>query len=118
MAHANARLNVRGRLLHVERVRGQGWAVAHAARAMGISRQCAHRWVARFYEHGPAGLADRSSRPHDMLTRTPAHLEEQVLDLRRARRREQDRIGPDLGIPARTFGRILARHNRVCCTNW
>ena len=41
----------------------QGWAVAHAAKAMGISRQCAHRWVARFDAEGEAGLADRSSRP-------------------------------------------------------
>lgn len=46
-----------------------------------------------------------------MPTRTPAHLEEQVLDLRRTRRRVQDRLGPDLAIPARTVGRILARHN-------
>ena len=32
--------------------------------AMGISRQCAHRWVARFDTEGEAGLHDRSSRPH------------------------------------------------------
>ena len=63
VSHANARLNVRGRRLLVDRVRRQGWAVAHAAKAMGISRQCAHRWVARFDAEGEAGLADRSSRP-------------------------------------------------------
>jgi len=45
MAYRNARLNVFGRRLLVHRVRMQGWPVAHAARAMGISRQCAHRWV-------------------------------------------------------------------------
>lgn len=46
MSHRNARLNVHGRQLLVARVREQGWAIAHAAKAMGISRQCAHRWVA------------------------------------------------------------------------
>ena len=43
MAHSKARLNVNGRRLLVQRVREQGWKVAHAAKAMGISRQCAHR---------------------------------------------------------------------------
>ena len=31
---------------------------------MGVSRQCAHRWVARYDAEGEAGLMDRSSRPH------------------------------------------------------
>ena len=53
-----------------DRVREQGWAVAHVAKAMGISRQCAHRWVARFDAEGDAGLDDRSSRPHSMPTPT------------------------------------------------
>jgi transposase InsO family protein len=110
MAHANARLNSRGRLLLVDRVRGQGWAVAHAAKAMGISRQCAHRWVKRYDEHGLEGLLDRSSRPHRMPTRTPAALEDQILELRLASRRGADWIGPELGVPARTVGRVLARH--------
>ena len=52
MSHRNARLNVRGRQLLVERVCEQGWAVAHAAKAQGVSRQCAHRWVRRFLDEG------------------------------------------------------------------
>ena len=63
MAHRNARLTVHGRRLLVQRVREEGQAVAHVAKAMGVSRQCAHRWVARFEADGDAGLADRSSRP-------------------------------------------------------
>jgi len=42
VSRANARLNIKGHLLLVDRVRRQGWAVAHAAKSMGISRQCAH----------------------------------------------------------------------------
>ena len=46
MSHRNARLTLHGRLLLV-RLREEGHAVAHAAKAKGLSRQCAHRWVAR-----------------------------------------------------------------------
>lgn len=110
MGHANARLTVFGRRLLVDRVRGQGMPVAHVAKAMGISRQAAHRWVARFAVEGAAGLEDRSSRPHEMPTRTSASVEAVVVDARREYRRGADWLGPELGIPARTVGRILARN--------
>src|SRR5690625_7922161 len=35
VSHRNARLTFQGRLLLVRRVRQEGWAVAHAAKAMG-----------------------------------------------------------------------------------
>ena len=41
MAHRNARLNVRGRSLLVERVVDLGRPVAHVAKELGVSRQCA-----------------------------------------------------------------------------
>ncbi len=110
MSHANARLNVRGRLLLVERVLDHHRPVAHVAKELGVSRQCAHRWVSRFRNEGPAGLADRSSRPRRSPNRTPAQVESRVLALRAAQRRGQDWIGPELGIPARTVGAILARN--------
>jgi transposase len=72
--------------------------VAHVAKAMGVSRQCAHRWVARFDAEGEAGLHDRSSRPHRMPTRTPAEVEQQVLEQRRVERRGPDWIGPQVGV--------------------
>ena len=111
MPHRNARLNFRGRQLLVQRVREQGWAVAHAAKAQGVSRQCAHRWVKRFDEHGEAGLHDRSSRPHHCPRQTAPEVEERVLQCRRQERRGQDWIGPELGIPARTVSRVLRRHD-------
>lgn len=111
MSHANARLNAHGRRLLVERVVERGWPVAHAAKAMGVSRQCAHRWVSRFHELGEAGLADRSSRPHVMASKTAPEVEERVLKLRRDRRRGQDWIGPELGLAPRTVSRVLRRHH-------
>jgi transposase InsO family protein len=110
VSHANARLTVHGRRLLVERVRRQGWAVAHAAKAMGISRQCAHRWVARFDAQGEAGLLDRSSRPRSSPRRTSAPVEAAILAARREHRRGQDWLGPELGVPARTVSRVLRRH--------
>lgn len=110
MSHRNARLTFHGRRTLVQRVREQRRPVAHVAHEMGVSRQCAHRWVARFDAHGEAGLHDRSSRPHRMPTRTAATVEREVLRRRRAQRRGQDWLGPELGLPARTVSRILRRH--------
>jgi len=110
MAHGNARLNVHGRTLLITRVLYDGRPVAHVAKELGVSRQCAHRWVARFRREGAAGLVDRSSRPRSMPRRTPHEIEQRVLELRAQLRQGQDRIGPVAGVPARTVGAILARH--------
>ena len=110
MTHANARLNLHGRRLLVSRVIEDGRPVAHVAKELGVSRQCAHRWVARFRAQGEAGLRDRSCRPRTCPRRTPAELEQRVLQLRRDERRGQDWIGAELGVPARTVSSILRRH--------
>jgi transposase InsO family protein len=110
MGHANARLTFHGRCLLVRRVRIDGRPVSHVAKEMGISRQCAHGWVARFDAEGWDGLHDRSSRAHRYPTRTPASVEAAVLAARRDLREGRDRIAQRVGVPARTVSRILARH--------
>lgn len=110
VAHANARLNLYGRRLLVVRVIEQGRPIAHVAKELGVSRQCAHRWVARFRTEGEAGLVERSSRPRRCPRRTSTAVEQRVLQLRRDERRGQDWIGPELAIPARTVSAILRRH--------
>jgi transposase InsO family protein len=110
VAHANARLNPYGRRLLVERVLDHGRPVAHVAKELGISRQCAHRWINRFLQAGEPGLVDKSSRPHRCPRRTSPEVEQLILELRRTERRGQDWLGPELGVPARTVGAILARH--------
>jgi transposase InsO family protein len=84
---------------------------------MGISRQCAHRWVARFDAEGEAGLYDRSSRPHRMPMRTSPDVEALVVAARVEHRRGPDWLGAELGLAARTVSRILRRHNiaRLAC---
>jgi transposase InsO family protein len=90
--------------------------VAHVAKAMGISRQCAHRWVARFNAEGDRGLHDRSSRPHSMPTRTCDEVEARIVAARLEHRRGQDWLAGELGVPARTVSRVLRRHDlpRLC----
>ena len=112
MSHGNARLTVHGRRLLVKRVRGDGRPVAHVAKEMGISRQCAHRWVARFDAEGEAGLWDRSSRPRSSPNATPSELVARVVAYRDLHRVGRDEVARRTGVPARTVSRILARHGR------
>jgi transposase InsO family protein len=111
VGHRNARLTLHGRRLLVRRVRVEGMPIAHAAKAMGVSRQCAHRWVARYDADGDAGLLERSSRPKTTPTKTPAKLERKVLQARAKHRLGPDRLAEEVGVPARTIGRILRRHD-------
>jgi hypothetical protein len=56
VSHRNARLTFHGRLLLVQRIRHEGWAVAHASKAMAVSRKCGHYWIKRNDAEGEAGL--------------------------------------------------------------
>jgi transposase len=103
-------LNFRGRCLLVDRVVHARRPVSHVAKELGISRQAAHRWVARYRSEGLAGLHDRSSRPHRMPRRTPVEVEVEVLAVRAGLRRGRDRVAEATGVPARTVSAILARH--------
>jgi transposase len=64
-SHKHAGLTVRGRVLLVNRVIEQGWKVACASEAAGVSERTGYKWLARFKAEGNAGLADRSSRPRN-----------------------------------------------------
>ena len=109
MSHRNARLTPHGRRLIVARVQ-QGQPVSHVAKAMGVSRQCAHRWINRFNDAGDDGLEDRSSRPHRSPNQTAPDVEERVLAARREHRTGPDQLTHEVDVPARTITRILRRN--------
>ncbi|MFI6483766.1 IS481 family transposase [Nonomuraea sp. NPDC050663] len=111
MAHANARLTFHGRCLLVRRVVQEGRPVAHVAAELGVSRQCGHRWVARFRQEGWEGLPERRSGPRHPPRRTPPETEQRVLAARADLRAGPDRLAPVTGVPARTITRILRRHH-------
>ena len=104
--HPNARLTPRGRELLCERV-GGGMRVADAAAMAGVSRQTAHKWLARARRGEP--MSDRGCRPARLARLTPPEAEERV-----ARARSEQLLGPlalaaETGVPARTCARIVAR---------
>jgi transposase InsO family protein len=115
VSHGNARTTVHGRKLIVARYRA-GWAQAHVAAAMGISRKCVRTWIARYEAEGEAGLVDRSSRPHTSPTRTATEVEDRIVELRDRERKGPDWLGAELGVPARTVSRVLVRRGqpRLC----
>jgi len=108
--HANARLTPAGRLVMVQRI-AAGRPVAHVAAEMGISRTTAWRWWRRYRELGRAGLVDRPSRPHTHPRRTPACVETRVRIVRMLAQRGPVWIARQVGLPASTVGRVLARHH-------
>lgn len=109
MAHRTARLNVFGRQLLVTRIEVDGWPVAHAAAAQGVSRQTACKWVARYRAEGWPGLEDRSSRPRRSPRRTPPEQEAAIVAARVERRWGPHRLGPLTGHPRSTVYAVLAR---------
>ena len=109
MSHRNARLTVYARNLIVER-RAAGWTQSRIAEQLGVSRGTVSKWLARYDAEGPAGLEDRSSRPHRSPMRTPQEIEAQILELRRQSHRGAVFLAGELGLVASTVGRILARH--------
>ena len=84
-SHKHARLTPKGRALLVSRVLEEGWTMAAAAQAAGVSRRSGYKWLARFRSEGAAGLLDRSSRPR----RSPRACSAQELEQFEQRRRQR-----------------------------
>ena len=104
--HPNARLTPRGRVLICERV-GGGMRVSDAAAMAGVSRQTAHKWLARARRGEP--MADRGCRPRRLARLTPAEVEARVADARTRPLLAPLALAAETGVPARTCARIVAR---------
>lgn len=107
MSHANARLNLFGRNLVVERVLA-GHRPGEVAKQAGVSRQTVHKWVRRF-EAEAAGLADRCSRPHSSPRRTSPKLVAKIVKARVDHFAGPIALAGLLGLPASTIGAVLRR---------
>jgi transposase len=57
--HRNARTCPRSRQLIVERVLEQGWTLARAGEAAGVSVRTVSKWLRRYRVAGAEGLLDR-----------------------------------------------------------
>src|SRR5207244_1296160 len=74
-----------GRRLLVRRITEEGWRIAEAAHAAGISQRQSYRWLARYRSGGAAALADRSSAPQRCKHRIGAERVGEIERLRRQR---------------------------------
>src|SRR5690242_15141313 len=106
--HANAALSWSGRRLLVERVCVQGWTLAAAAEAAGVSVRCVRKWVGRYRCEGEQGLLDRSSAPRRVANRTPADRVAVIVLLRQLRMTAAE-IAETLAMPLSTVSAILKR---------
>ena len=106
--HANAPLGPKGRETMVLRVVVDGWSVAEAAAAAGVSERTCSKWVARYRAGGPAGLLDRSSVPSVVANRTDERRIEAIAALRRVRLTGAE-IAELLGMALSTVSGILSR---------
>jgi transposase InsO family protein len=117
MPHRNAPLTETGRLRLARCVVEDGWPVRRAAERFQVSHTTAARWAARYRELGPAGMADRSSRPHRCPGQLPARTERRIIKLRVTRRLGPARIAWALHLNPSTVHQVLRRYHchRLAC---
>src|SRR2546421_9286016 len=106
--HGNAALSWNGRRLLAARVLEQGWTLAAAAEAAGVSVRCARKWVGRYRREGEQGLFDRWSAPRRIANRTPAERVEVIVALRQLRMTAAE-IAETLAMPLSTVSVVLSR---------
>jgi len=105
--HRNARTCPNSRVLIARRVLEEGWTLAAAAEAAGVSVVTGRKWVRRYAE-GDRALRDRSSRPKRTPSRTPDSLVVAIATLRRVRMTASE-IAEVLGLALSTVSRWLKR---------
>ena len=106
--HKNARLTPHSRAELVRRVLVDRQTPMSVATDMGVSVRTVHKWVARYRAEGQAGLADRSSRPHQLRRPTPPATVKRIEALRRQRWTGK-RIAMATGLSTATVSRVLRR---------
>jgi len=108
VVHARAPLSPIGRRRVVDRVLVQGWSVAAAAEAAGVSERTVYRWLARFRADGQPGLFDRSSAPKRVPHKTPADRVAVICEMRQLRLTAVE-ISERLQMPISTVSAVLRR---------
>jgi transposase InsO family protein len=107
--HTNAALTARARLRLARLIVDHGWSPARAAERYDVSWKTAKKWAERYQAEGPAGMADRSSRPHRQPNQTPAPVVRKIVHLRWKQRLGPVEIGDRLGMPSSTVHAVLVR---------
>jgi transposase InsO family protein len=106
--HKNARLTPHSRAEAARRVTEGGQTAKSVATDFAVSERTVRGWVKRLQEEGPAGLQDRSSRPHRLYRPTPEPVVQRIAELRRERLTGKA-IAAEVGVSAATVSRVLKR---------
>ena len=106
--HKNARLTPQGRLRMIRRIETEGWTVAAAAEAAGLSERRAYVWLGRYRAGGERMLHDRSSTPGRYCNAVPLERVAEIEQLRR-QRMTGPQIARQLAMPRSTVGLVLRR---------
>ena len=109
MSHANAALTPRARLRLAQLSVESGWTYAAAAKMFMVAPRTARKWADRYRTEGPAGMADRSSRPHRCSTKTSPLVMRRIVDLRWRKRLGPVQIAGRLDMAASTVHAVLTR---------
>jgi transposase InsO family protein len=107
--HSKAKLTAVSRAEMIRRIVDLHHPVAQVAAGFGISERCAYTWLARFRSEGPAGLHNRSSRPHRSPRTTHPLRVARVLALRR-RKLPAFQIARLAKVSKAAVSRLLHRH--------
>ena len=116
-----ARTSVSLRQEFVQFAARQTVPLSELCRRYGISRKTGYKWLRRYQQAGPAGLSDRSRRPHRPVGQTAPPLEAAVVALRQAHpawgarklRHRLHTLGWQPVPAASTVTRILHRHDLI-----
>jgi transposase InsO family protein len=106
--NGNARTCPHGRLLMVRRVEEEGWTLAQAAEAAGVSVRTVSKWLRRYRAEGEDGLLDGSSAPRSIPHRTSEERVQTIAALRRLRMTAAE-IAECLRMPLSTVSALLTR---------
>ncbi|GAA1844643.1 IS481 family transposase [Pseudonocardia ailaonensis] len=107
--HANAALTPRARLRLARLIVDEQWPVSTAAARFQVSWRTAKRWADRYAAEGPAGMFDRSSRPHHSPNKTPEPVKRKIVHLRLKHRLGPVEIAARVGVAASTAHQVLRR---------
>jgi transposase InsO family protein len=117
VSHRNAPLSETGRLRLARCIVEDGWSLRRAADRFQVAVTTAQRWARRYREQGPAGMADRSSRPHRSPNQTPIRTERRIIKIRVIKRWGPARIAYHLGLNVSTVHRVLTRY-KIARLSW
>lgn len=92
----------------IERIRKQGWTVAKAAEAAGVSERTAYKWLARYRGGGTAALHNAKPVPRRLAHRLCQARVAEIETLRRGRL-SGPAIARRTGLPRSTVGAVLRR---------